>query len=59
MEISLFSTIGELKQIIADIPDDTPIQFPDYIEETIVTPYLFYDEGKVTIDGHKSIDCES
>lgn len=56
MEISLISTIGELKQIIADILDDTPIQFPDYIEETMVTPYLFYDEEKVTIDGHKFIE---
>lgn len=56
MEIALISTIGELKQIIANIPDDTPIQFPNYIEETMVTPYLFYDEGKVTIDGHKFIE---
>lgn len=57
MKISLIPTIGELKQVISNIPDDTPIQFPDYIEEIMVTPYLFYNKGKVTIDGHKFISC--
>lgn len=57
MKISLIPTIGELKQAISNIPDETPIQFPDHIEETMVTPYLFYNEEKVIIDGHKFISC--